>query len=202
MIRSGRGSRSHRRPSSTCSSATSGPVARTSSTVAPAGRGAVGSAIFEGSGSRSRSVGVVGMAIVPSCTSTESTRVTPLGRRLRERAKEAIVDARESGYPLKYRERYLLLALANEFPDNPGGIWTSDARAAAKVDMTERGYYEARWELMRRRPFGPDEVRMMTRCFGAGQGSRLNKYMILATPDEIRDAIEKWSSTGKREVDA
>lgn len=96
--------------------------------------------------------------------------MTTLGRRLRELAKSAINDADEDGDPIPYRERYALLALANELLDKKGEIWTSDERIAAKIAMTPDAYYRTRTALMERG--------LMARIKGKGQGSRTNHYRL------------------------
>ena len=96
-----------------------------------------------------------------------------VGRRLRELAREAIETANTIDDPIPYRERYVLLALANELKDNPGETWTSDARIAEKVGMSPDAYYRARTRLVK---WG-----YMQRVSGSGQGSSMNRYRLLPT---------------------
>jgi hypothetical protein len=113
-----------------------------------------------------------------------------MGRHLRDHAHLLLADyedrkeridalGRKNGWRIGWREKYLLLALADKILDDPGELYGADANVAEYLHMPYDAFWQARRNL--------EKSGLVVRIKGSGQGSYLNRYQVF--PDaEYRDA--------------
>jgi hypothetical protein len=109
-----------------------------------------------------------------------------MGRHLRDHAHRLLADhaerkeridaiGKEHGWRIGWREKYLLLALADKIKDDPGELYGADGNMAEYLHMPYDAFWQARRNL--------EKAGLLVRVGGSGQGSYRNRYRLF--PDAL-----------------